>query len=342
MTRSIFTLLGILLLLNISGPSWAQGVGIARPVDGMHVKGIQHIAMTVGDIDETIAFYSKAVPVKVVRRTNVSGSAFPAALLTRRYKRVDIALLAFPTGFVQLMDFEPGKSAAPVPRPVIGPGYTHICIQSPSSDPAITRFIAAGLDVISRFGKHDGVDIGGYGVRYAYGRDPNGIMIENESLDAPRRPEAAWITHIGIAVHDRDPMLAFYGGITGRKAHRTMEQENRPRLDDIANIDGLKLRGGWLNVGNMDIELWEYVHPRTPPPSADRKLDEVGYSNFAFEVADVTLQAKRLKGDKVRLVGAPRPVAGWLVQFAYDPEGNIFSLVERKSAPIAESVLSLH
>jgi catechol 2,3-dioxygenase-like lactoylglutathione lyase family enzyme len=341
MQRSAFFILSALSLLFISEPSWAQGSGIARSVDDMHVKGIQHVAMTVGDIDETIAFYAKAVPVKVVRRLTVPGSAFPAALLTRRHKKVEIALLAFPTGFVQFMDFEPGKSAEPVDRPVIGPGYTHICIQSPSRDPAIARFIAAGLNVISRFGKPDGVDIGGYGVRYAYGRDPNGIMIENESLDAPRRPEAAWITHIGNTVHDRDRMLAFYGGIIGRKAHRTMEQENRPRLDDIANIDGLKIRGGWLNVGNMDIEVWEYVYPRTPPPAADRKLDEIGYSNFALEVADVTLQAKRLKGDKVRLVGSPRPVAGWLVQFAYDPEGNIFSLVERKSAPIAESVLSL-
>ena len=112
------------------------------------------------------------------------------------------------TGFIQLMDFEPGKPAAPNVRPVIGPGYTHICFQSSSKDPAIKRFMAAGLSVISRFGKPDGVDIGGYGVRYAYGRDPDGIMIENESLDAPKRGEPAWITHIANTVNDRDAMLA--------------------------------------------------------------------------------------------------------------------------------------
>jgi len=329
------------VILVLASPALAQGGGELAAVDDMHVMGLQHVAMTVGDIDETIAFYAKAVPVKVTRRYRVPASHFPAALLSRRYTSVDVAVLAFPTGFVQLMDFEPGKPAAPQIRPVIGPGYTHICFQSSSRDPAILRFKAAGLSIISRFGKPDGVDIGGYGVRYAYGTDPNGIMIENESLDAPKRSEPAWITHIANTVHDRDRMLAFYGAVVGRKAHRTLEQENRPRLDDVAGIDGLKIRGGWLNVGNMEIEVWEYTHPRTPAPRGDRKLDEIGYSNFALEVADVRVQAARIKAAGVRLIGKPRSVGGWQTQYAFDPEGNIFALVQRGKAPAEESVAAL-
>jgi catechol 2,3-dioxygenase-like lactoylglutathione lyase family enzyme len=327
--------------LALAAPAHAQGGGEVQSVDGMHVLGLQHVAMTVGDIDQTIAFYAKAVPIKVIRRQRVPAGHFPAALLSRRYKAVDVAIIAFPTGFVQLLDFEPGKPAAPQVRPVIGPGYTHICFQSSSRDPAVLRFKAAGLNLISRFGKPDGVDIGGYGVRYAYGTDVNGIMIENESLDAPKRSEAAWITHIANTVHDRDRMLAFYAAVVGRKAHRTIEQENRPRLDDVAGIDGLKIRGGWINVGNMEIEVWEYVEPRTPAPTRDRKLDEIGYSNFALEVADVRAQAARLKRDGVRLIGKPRDVGGWRTQYAYDPEGNIFALVERGRASADESVTAL-
>jgi catechol 2,3-dioxygenase-like lactoylglutathione lyase family enzyme len=302
------------------------------------VLGVRNVGITVSDIDDTIAFYSKAVPYKVYRRYTVPAAKFGKALVSNNKAKVDIALIELPTGFIQLMDFDPGKPALPNVRSVIGPGYTHICFQSSSKDPAIKRFIDAGLLVISRFGKSDGVDIGGYGVRYAYGTDPDGIMIENESLDTPKRSEAGWMTHIANTVHDRDAMLGFYEKLLGIKPHRTIEQENRPRLDDVAAIDGLSIKGGWLSVGNMDIEVWEYVRPRTPAPAGRRMLDEIGYNSVAFEVTDLKASTKRLKALGITLAGAATSYGGWKVQYAYDPEGNIFALQQRSGADAAESV----
>ncbi len=257
------------------------------------------------------------------------GSAFPRKLLSRKYSEVDIAWIQMPTGMIQLMDFEPGKISAPNLRPVIGPGYTHICFQSSSKDPAIKRFMAAGLSIISRFDKPDGVDIGGYGVRYAYGRDPDGIMIENETLDAPKRNEPAWITHIANTVHNRDIMLAFYTKLLGRGPHRTIEREGNAKLDAVADIGNLSIKGGWFNVCNMEIEVWEYVRPKTPLPTGDRRLDEIGYNAIAFEVADLKAQQKRLKKLGIRLAGPTLELKGWKVQYGYDAEGNLFSLQQQ-------------
>jgi catechol 2,3-dioxygenase-like lactoylglutathione lyase family enzyme len=326
------------LILALPVAVSAQGGGTAKPLEDAHVKGIRHVGITVSDIDATIAFYSKAVPYKIYRRYTVSASKFPVGLVANRKGKVEIALIELPTGFLQLMDFDPAKPALPNVRPVIGPGYTHICFQSHSLDPAIKRFINAGLVLISRFGKPDGVDIGGYGVRYAYGTDPDGIMIENESLDAPKRSEPAWVTHIANTVHDRDAMLAFYEKLIGTKPHRTIEQENRPRLDDVAGIDGLSIKGGWLSVGNMEIEVWEYVRPRTPAPSATRKLDEIGYNSIGFEVADLKAETKRLKTLGVTLAGAATSFGGWKIQYAYDPEGNLFSIQQNVGGDAKESV----
>lgn len=329
------------LLALVSGPLAAQGTGIAQSMKGRPHLGFHHAAITVSDIDATVAFYSKAVPYNVVKRYRVSGSAFPKTLLSTKHKSVEIALIEMPTGYIQLMDFEPDMAAAPNIRHITAPGYNHICFQSSSKDPAIFRFMAAGLDIISRFGKPDGVDIGGYGVRYAYGRDPDGIMIENESLDAPKRGEVSWTTHIANAVHDRDAMTAFYEKLLAHKAHRTIDQENRPRLDDVANIDNLAIRGAWLNVGNMDIEVWQYVRPATPGAVGRRKLDEIGYNAFSLEVADIKIEQSRLKALGVSLAGPAIKLGGWKVQYAYDPEGNLFSVQQKLGAGSEHSVKRL-
>ena len=319
----------------------AQGTCMAQSMEGRPHLGLHHAAITVSDIDATVSFYSKAVTYKIVRRYRVNGAAFPKSLFSTRHRQVEIALVEMPTGYIQLMDFEPRKASEPNGRPLEAPGYNHICFQSSSKDPAIFRFIAAGLQVISRFGKPDGVDIGGYGVRYAYGRDPDGIMIENESLDAPRRNEASWTTHVANVVHNRDNMVAFYEKLLAHKAHRTIEQEHRPRLDDVTSIDNLAIRGGWLNVGNMDIEVWQYVRPETPAPTGKRKLDEIGYNAFSLEVTDLKAEQTRLKALDIEFAGPAMTVGGWKVQYAYDPEGNLFSVQQAMAAGKEHSVKRL-
>jgi catechol 2,3-dioxygenase-like lactoylglutathione lyase family enzyme len=327
-----------LAALSIATPMQAQSDWAPLTHKDSPHLGMHHAAITVSDIDATVAFYAKAVPYKVVKRYRVKGSAFPKKLLSARHREVDIAVIEMPTGFIQLMDFEPGKTAKPNERSVIGPGYTHICFQSSSKDPAILRFMAVGLDIISRFGKPDGVDIGGYGVRYAYGRDPDGIMIENESLDSPKRNDPAWVTHIANTVHDHATMVAFYEKLLGRKARRSIEQEKRPTLDDVVNLSDIAIKGAWVNAGNMEIEVWEYTRPKTPKPSGDRKLDEIGYNAFALEVSDLKAEQTRLKKLGLRLAGPVVGMGGWKVQYGYDPEGNLFSVQQNISAGKDQSV----
>ncbi|HEV2568641.1 VOC family protein [Sphingomonas sp.] len=311
-------------------------LGAAAPASAGPITGIRTIGITVSDIDDTLTFYGKAIPYPVVKRFMVPARAFPARLVKARRGSVEIAVVRMPNMFIQLMDFDPERREAAAKRPVIGPGYTHICFQSPAADPAEPRFRQAGLEMVSRGDKP--IDIGGYGVVYSYGRDPDGIMIENEVLTSPKRNDRVWVSHIATVTPDREAMLAFYTRLLGFKPWRTTEQENRKPLDEIADIDNLAIKGGWFGVGNMEIEVWQYARPQTPRPSGDQRLDAIGYNGIGFEVPSLKAEQARLKGLGVRLAGKPMRIGGWSVQYAYDPDGNLFSVQQNVGGDIAESI----
>lgn len=300
------------------------------------IKGVRFIGKTVSDIDQTIAFYKQGAPFELVRRYRIPASElFHPDMMEQQYGTVEVALIRTATVFVKLVDFDPTTKEPPYAKPVHGPGYTHMCFQSPASDPALPKFQDAGMEMVSR---NAPVDLGGYGVTYAYGRDPDGTMIENETVDRPRRSDAAWITHIGGATSDVDRMVAFYTKLIGYGARRRGEYSNFKRMDDIAGIDGLELRSSWFTLRNLEIEFWEYVKPATPIRSEPANVDQIGYNMTAFEVTDADAEAKRLETVGITMIGDAKISQGWKIYYAYDPDGNVISIQENVSAPKSESI----
>jgi catechol 2,3-dioxygenase-like lactoylglutathione lyase family enzyme len=328
--KAVYAILAAALLA-----SCATTPAMSPPAAVPTIKGVRHIGITVSDIDATLAFYQPNIPYELIYRSIVPASAFPRGTGAGNGP-VEVALVRTPTVFIQLMDFEPDSAAAPAMLPVIGPGYTHVCFQSPSTNSIYAKFRSGGLAMVSRGDRP--IDIGGYGVTYAYGRDPDGTMIEIEMIDAPRRSEAAWVRHIATVTPDIDKMLAFYTAIVGYGPHRRITTGNNPRLDDIADIDGLALQGGWIATRNLELEFWQYTSPVTPPPSGDRPLATLGHSLIAFEVTDLATEIARLRSLGVRLVGRPTVMGGWRVQYARDPDGNLFAMQQNVVAGTSESI----
>lgn len=305
-------------------------------LDDTRIKGVRFIGKTVSDIDQSIAFYQNAVPFELVSRYRIAASTiYHPEMTSRKHGNIEIALIKTPTVFVKLVDFEPDVQTPPYDKPVIGPGYTHICFQSPASDPALPKFEEKGLDMVSRDAP---VDLGGYGVTYAYGRDPDGTIIENETVDRPRRRDSAWITHIGAATPDADRMAEFYTKFIGYGPRRRGEYSNFPNMDNIVAIDGVALRSAWFAVRNFELEFWEFVEPATPVRRAPAKVDQIGYSMTAFEVTDADAERDRLAKLGIKMVGPAKSSKGWKIYYAHDPDGNVISIQENVSAPKSESI----
>ena len=133
-------------------------------------------------------------------------------------------------------------------------------------------------------------------------------------------------------------MVRFYEGLLGIPPRRRLERENNEKLDAIADIDNLKIRGAWFRTSNLEIELWHYARPLTPARAAPAMLDEIGYNEVAFEVGDLGKEIDRLSAAGVPVLGAPRMVDGWRVAYFRDPDGNLLSLQQNVSAGLSESI----
>ena len=350
MMRPVLTALACALVASCtaSGPIAAEPAGStpSQPAEGT-IKGVHHIGITVSDIDETLAFYSRSVPYELVERRIVDAAVLPSEILSRRSGPIEIALVRTPTVFFQLIDVDPATRAAPDRRPVIGPGYTHICFQSPSTAPKYDVFKANGLDMLSR---GDGpVDLGGYGVTYAYGFDPDGIMIEMEQLTpeviaahgelgTKRMRHPAWATHIGNVTGDKAQMVGFYTRVLGHGPRRELPPTRRQTFDEIADIDGIVAEASWFDVGNFELEFWHYVEPRTPLGTTARMIDAIGYNAIVFETDNIGATLARLEREGVSFAGETFELGGWRVRYARDPEGNLIAFQQNMSAGAARSI----
>lgn len=307
------------------------------PSAALPFAGMRAIGITVADLAATADFYRKDLPFAEAARFTVPVGAFGPDLVDCSQGEVEIVLVEVATGMLQLMQFS-GEPHIDPPPPVEGPGYTHICWQSPASDPALAKLVDRGLVMVSRCGA-DGVDLGGYGVRYAYGRDSERRMIEVEILDQPHRAGNAWVAHLANVVHDHDGMLDFYTRLTGEEPFRVLKNGGgRKTHDDVTGFDDVRFHGGWFRVRNMDIEVWQFLNPATPPPLPRRKLDRVGYNAPLFEVADLEAELGRLDRLGVPLVGPQIDLGGALTQYASDPEGNLFAVQQLGPKALGGSV----
>lgn len=312
------------------------------------IMGINHIGLSVKDLDTMLAFYQEATDFTLIRRETIKGSKVADKLYGMANVELEVAVLKAPNMQLELTEFKSNQNAELSKMRFQGPGMTHTCYQSPKDDPAYDKFKKAGVDMLSR---GDGpVDIGGYGVTYAYGYDPEGNMMELEQLDGTVlkragydnsytvQNETMWMSQVALVTHDIDRLMTFYQSVLGFKPYRKGEYSNNPKLDDIGDHDNLHLLGGWfkLNAQSKVMEFWQYKNPVTQPMKLQTTTD-LGYS-YSLEVSDINAEYQRLKEQGVKFVSEPQLLGHFWQVFANDIDGNLFSLRQAANPEYHNSV----
>jgi catechol 2,3-dioxygenase-like lactoylglutathione lyase family enzyme len=282
--------------------------------------------MSVTDLKASVEFYSEALGVRLqntpdTMRTEDASLGFST---TR-----NSAVLAFPNGYLKLSEYDRSDFSPPPVLPVKGPGITHVCYQSPASEDIYQRLINGGATTVSR--GEQPVHLLGQGVYYAYARDHDGIMYETEHLDHAPFEGPIWFSHAALVSPDLDRLVEFYSLLLDAKPNRRTDRASGPRFDEVAGYDNVMIRAAWFDIGNMILEMWQFVNPVTPQPQRPSAIEDVGYNKVAFEVSDLQKEFERLTALGVRFLSSPATsFDGWEVCLR-DPDGNLISLIQPKT-----------
>lgn len=301
------------------------------------IMGINHVGLSVKNLEQALAFYQKATGFELIKRHKVFSNKKADALFAVENIIYEVAVLKAPNMLFELTEFAANKNLKLTDMPVQGPGMTHTCFQSTSNDPAYNRFVDAGTRLISL--GDEPIDLGGYGVTYAYGYDPEGNMFEMEQLDGAVLKRSGydnewrdlgyttWMSQVALVTPNIDKLMAFYERVLGFKAYRTAELANKTTIDQITNIANAKMKGGWfkLNSKSKVMEFWQFQNPETKAFVGERKPSDLGYS-YSLEVGDIQLEYQRLITLGVDFISKPQKVGEFWQVFARDPDSNIFSL----------------
>lgn len=303
-----------------------------------------HIGISVQNLDAILPFYLKSTGLEIVKREKVSNSQNADLLFGVKGIAYETVTLKAPNMLLELTKFSNQAAARMSKTPPEGPGMTHTCYQSPSWNAGYDKFLNAGADLLSRGDKP--VDLGGYGVTYAYVYDLEGNMIELEQLDRTAfkrdgvdslwlEKNPMWMTQVALISPNLDNLAAFYQKVLAIPPYRKREYgfENSRRFDDIVDMDDFIFKAAWFRMdrGSKMLELMQYVNPvATPNTTQIKSPTDLGYS-FSIEVADIQAEYLRLKKLGVNFLSEPLILGEFWMVSANDVDGNAFSLRQATS-----------
>ena len=150
------------------------------------ILGIHHTAISVRDMERSLAFYRDLLGMELLSDQRWEGSADrnPKAeqILALKNPAARQVMLRCGTCHIELFEFSSPTPAPMAPdRPVNDHGYTHFSLDVKDVDAEYERLLAAGVTFHC-----PPINLGPH-VRTTYGRDPDGNVIEFQELfDEPR------------------------------------------------------------------------------------------------------------------------------------------------------------
>jgi len=340
------TIAATLGLLTLAPPAGAQAIAaVTAPGAKAAVAEVGPVALTVSDMDRSIAFYRDVLTFE--KRSDAEFTGEAAEHLTGVFgARVRIVRLQLGDESIELSEF-----LAPQGRPMPADArsndrwFQHVAIVVSDMKTAYTRLrehrvrhASSGPQRLPDWNPNAG------GIEAFYFRDPDGHPLEviayPKGKGDPRWQEKRrlflGIDHTAIVVSDTDASIAFYRDVLGMKVAGASENYGTEQ-EHLNNVFGARLRITALRAAKgPGIELLEYLAPRDgrPLPSDERACDLVHW-HTRLTTTDLDGAYRNVRDARAALI-SPGPVTmndpDWTFRRGMrlrDPDGHVMEVTER-------------
>jgi catechol 2,3-dioxygenase-like lactoylglutathione lyase family enzyme len=306
------------------------------------ITALQHVGIGVRDTDRTFEFYRKLMGfrIKLSDQTSYMEEMTPiiGALVELR------ALMAMNVGgggAIELIEHTSTRPQEP-PDPVQWGdiGYLELGLKAFNLDQLYLDLKSKGVEFLTPVQSME-LSVGGR-ERYAYLRDPDGLLLQLVEVDGGKRPAVGGVRHVAIGVGDLGKARDFYAGVLGFGEVLNEFNGRIPEMDAVTGGREMEMAVlGHNPEGESAMPLLEraivkLVH--TPGYKGKiiyegRRWGDVGLMEMAFDVSDLPGTVNGLISRGAELYHPPTRVdmgSGTIGSFAYikDPEGNVVEMVE--------------
>ncbi len=282
-------------------------------------QDFQHVAVTVSDIDRSLAFYRDLLGFPVLGRLTFGGETGMVIDFLDIGNNALLEIFSFTNVAAKPSDFLYDDRQL---------GLRHMGFRVASVDAVAARVRQAGVEFTL-----EPLDAVG-GVRIAFFKDPDGTLVEivEGELDyhipgqarlpvpvpAGGAPAGSELTydHVAVTVADLQQSLDFYQGILGL-----------PLLGQLDFKDDRGFRIAYLQLGNSVLELFAFATP-TISRTWNPDVTALGLKHIALLVDNVDAAAAKLGDQGARSIRAPRAVRDLRNCLFADPDGNAVELID--------------
>ncbi len=285
MRRLHFAALYLVPVLSIRPPIACAEALAADPARPAVVEAVNSVALTVGDMDRSIVFFTSLLDFQKIQDTVLAEESYEK-LYGVPGARIRVVALRLGDERIELHQFlTPRGRPMPADSRANDHWFQHIAIITRDMDAAYARMeehhvkaASRGPQTLPAWNKHAG------GVRAYYFRDPDGHFLEILQFP-PGKGDPRWhrrndrlflgIDHTAIVVADTETSLALYRDVLGLRVAGAGENYGIEQ-ERLNNVVGARLRITTLRpVRGPGIELLEYLSPRDgrPAPSDSRPND---------------------------------------------------------------------
>ncbi len=312
----------------------------------IHIRAIGPIAITVGDMDRSIDFYTRVLTFEKISDTEVAGDDVEH-LFGVFGSRVRIVTLKLGRESIELLQFlAPKGRPIPVDSRSNDVWFQHIAIIVSDMDRAYAllrqnkvEHASSGPQRLPDWNKNAG------GIKAFYFKDPDEHPVEilqfPEGKGDPRWHQPSdrlflGIDHTAIVVSDTDASLKFYRDLLGLRIAGASENYGTEQ-EHLNNVFGARLRITALRApSGPGIELLEYLSPRNGRAiPVDEHANDLVHRQTQLETENPDAATAPLRVAKANfisdgLVSFPGPSLGFTRGFVVrDPDGHAISIVQR-------------